>query len=103
MVALPETVLQFGSGRFLRGFADLFISHGNAGGQAVGRVVIVQSTGDGRAAGVNQGGGRYHGVVRGGGGGAGVGRGGGCATASAGRGTPRPSGPRCWTWPRRPG
>ena len=65
MTALPETVLQFGSGRFLRGFADLFISHGNAGGQAVGRVVIVQSTGDTRAAGLNQGGGRYHVVVRG--------------------------------------
>ncbi len=65
MVALPETVLQFGSGRFLRGFADLFISHGNAGGQAVGRVVVVQSTGDGRAAGLNQSGGRYHVVVRG--------------------------------------
>jgi tagaturonate reductase len=65
MVALPETVLQFGSGRFLRGFADLLISHGNAGGQAVGRVVIVQSTGDARAAGLNQGGGRYHVVIRG--------------------------------------
>ena len=65
MVALPETVLQFGSGRFLRGFADLFISHGNAGGQAVGRVVVVQSTGDARATGLNQGGGRYHVVVRG--------------------------------------
>jgi tagaturonate reductase len=65
MVALPETVLQFGSGRFLRGFADLFISHGNAGGQAVGKVVIVQSTGDGRAAGLNSGHGRYHVVVRG--------------------------------------
>ena len=65
MPPLPETVLQFGSGRFLRGFADLFISHGNAGGQAVGRVVIVQSTGDARAAGLNQGGGRYHVVVRG--------------------------------------
>ena len=65
MVALPETVLQFGSGRFLRGFADLFISHANAGGQKVGRVVIVQSTGDARAAGLNQGAGRYHVVVRG--------------------------------------
>ena len=65
MVALPETVLQFGSGRFLRGFADLFISHANTGGQNIGRVVIVQSTGDARAAGLNQGGGRYHVVVRG--------------------------------------
>lgn len=65
MPTQPERVLQFGSGRFLRGFADLFISHANAEGQSIGRVVIVQSTGDGRAAGLNQGGGRYHVVIRG--------------------------------------
>jgi tagaturonate reductase len=64
-MSLPETVLQFGSGRFLRAFADLFISHGNAQGQAVGKVVIVQSTGTERAGGLNQQGGRYHVVVRG--------------------------------------
>lgn len=44
MTGLPETILQFGSGRFLRAFADLFIHHANAQGQDVGRVVIVQST-----------------------------------------------------------
>lgn len=65
MSALPETVLQFGSGRFLRAFADLFISHGNAQGQNIGRVVIVQSTGSERAGGLNQQGGKYHVVVRG--------------------------------------
>lgn len=65
MPALPETILQFGSGRFLRGFADLFIQHGNAAGQNVGRVVIVQSTGDGRADGLNKQDGKYHVVVRG--------------------------------------
>lgn len=65
MSALPETVLQFGSGRFLRAFADLFISHGNAQGQNVGKVVIVQSTGTERAGGLNQQGGKYHVVVRG--------------------------------------
>ena len=65
MSPLPETVLQFGSGRFLRAFADLFISHGNAQGQNVGKVVIVQSTGTERAGGLNQQGGKYHVVVRG--------------------------------------
>src|SRR5262245_43019123 len=62
---LPETILQFGSGRFLRAFADLFIHHANQQGQAVGRVVIVQSTGAGRAGSLNAGGGRYHVLIRG--------------------------------------
>lgn len=62
---LPETVLQFGSGRFLRAFADLFIHHANTSGQAVGRIVVVQSTGGDRAGGLNQQGGKYHVGVRG--------------------------------------
>src|SRR5215207_8277502 len=62
---LPETILQFGSGRFLRAFADLFIHQANQQGQAVGRVVIVQSTGDDRAGGLNRQGGKVHIVVRG--------------------------------------
>jgi len=41
---LPETVLQFGAGRFLRAFVDRFIQNANDEGQAVGRVVVVQST-----------------------------------------------------------
>src|SRR5688572_20030348 len=65
MAMLPETVMQFGSGRFLRAFADLFIHHANLAGQGVGRVVIVQSTGAGRADGLNAQDGRYHVVVRG--------------------------------------
>src|SRR5262245_37987934 len=65
MTSLPETVLQFGSGRFLRAFADLFIHRANESGQNVGRVVIVQSTGGERASGLNQQSGRYHVVVRG--------------------------------------
>ncbi|HET6575871.1 MAG TPA: altronate dehydrogenase [Fimbriiglobus sp.] len=65
MPSLPETILQFGSGRFLRAFADLFVHHGNEQGQAVGKIVVVQSTGDGRAGGLNAQGGRYHVVVRG--------------------------------------
>ncbi|MGL4553346.1 MAG: altronate dehydrogenase [Gemmataceae bacterium] len=62
---LPETILQFGSGRFLRAFADLLIHHANNAGPAVGRVVIVQSTGGGRAGSLNAGSGRYHVLVRG--------------------------------------
>jgi tagaturonate reductase len=65
MDTLPETVLQFGSGRFLRAFADLFIHQANRDGQAVGRVVVVQSTGGGRADALRRQGGRYHVVVRG--------------------------------------
>jgi tagaturonate reductase len=62
---LPETILQFGSGRFLRAFFDLFVHHANEQGQGVGRIVVVQSTGDGRAGGLNKQGGKYHVVVRG--------------------------------------
>src|SRR4051794_10245060 len=65
MNSLPETVLQFGSGKFLRGFADLFIHQANEAGRAVGRVVVAQSTGDERANLLNRQGGRYHVVVRG--------------------------------------
>src|SRR6185295_3382804 len=65
MNPLPETILQFGAGNFLRAFADLFIHQANQQGQNVGRVVIVQSTGDDRAGGLNKQGGRYHVVVRG--------------------------------------
>src|SRR5687768_4977062 len=65
MPALPETVLQFGAGRFLRAFADLFIHQANARGAAVGRIVVVQSTGGDRAGGLNSQSGRYHVVVRG--------------------------------------
>jgi tagaturonate reductase len=62
---LPETVLQFGSGKFLRGFADCFIHEANLNGQEVGRVVVVQTTGDSRANLFNQQNGRYHVLIRG--------------------------------------
>jgi tagaturonate reductase len=65
MSQLPETVLQFGSGRFLRAFADLFIHQANQTANPVGKVVIVQSTGGQRAGGLNSQAGRYHVVVRG--------------------------------------
>lgn len=46
---LPETVLQFGAGRFLRAFVDRFIQQANDSGQGVGRVVVVQRDLDARA------------------------------------------------------
>lgn len=65
MTTLSETILQFGAGRFLRAFADLFIHQANEEGQNVGRIVVVQSTGDERAAALNRQHGRYHVAVRG--------------------------------------
>lgn len=65
MAAPTESVLQFGSGRFLRAFADLFIHEARQGGQPIGRVVVVQSTGAGRARLFNDRGGRYRVRVRG--------------------------------------
>jgi tagaturonate reductase len=60
-----ETILQFGAGRFLRAFADLFIHQANEAGQNIGRIVVVQSTGDERAAALNRQKGCYHVAVRG--------------------------------------
>jgi tagaturonate reductase len=62
---LPETILQFGAGNFLRAFVDLFVQEANDAGQAVGRVVVVQSTDSGRAAALAGRGGRYHVLIRG--------------------------------------
>lgn len=62
---LPETILQFGAGNFLRAFADMFVHQANELGQKIGRIVVVQSTGDGRASLLNQQAGKYHVIVRG--------------------------------------
>lgn len=61
----PESVLQFGAGNFLRAFADLILGQAACPGGILGRVVVVQSTGDDRAKLLNQSGGRYHVVIRG--------------------------------------
>lgn len=60
-----ETILQFGAGRFLRAFADFLIHQANQAGQAVGRIVVVQSTGDDRAGALNRQLGRYRVLIRG--------------------------------------
>jgi tagaturonate reductase len=44
---LPEKVLQFGTGAFLRGLADYFIDKANRRGVFNGRIVVVKSTDDG--------------------------------------------------------
>lgn len=64
-MSLPETILQFGAGNFLRAFADLFISDANRGANPPGRIVVVQTTGIERAQAINRAGGRYHVAVRG--------------------------------------
>jgi len=49
----PETVLQFGTGGFLRGFVDAFLDAALRDGLYGGRVVVVGSTGSGRTAALN--------------------------------------------------
>src|ERR1051325_6118005 len=49
MTTLPETILQFGPGRFLRAFIDRFVHQANEAGQNVGRIVVVQREHDSRA------------------------------------------------------
>lgn len=65
MPELGETILQFGTGKFLRAFVDLFVHELNEEGHRAGRVVVVQSTATGRAEAFNAAGGRYHVTVRG--------------------------------------
>lgn len=60
-----ETVLQFGTGRFLRAFADLFMQEANEGSAPAGSVAAVQSTGTDRAEALDRRGGRFHVAVRG--------------------------------------
>jgi len=63
---LPESILQFGTGKFLRCFVDLFVDEANRGcGEPAGRVVALQSTGAERAATINRQQGRYHVAIRG--------------------------------------
>ena len=59
MLALPEKVLQFGTGGFLRGFCDFFIDEANRAGEFGGRVVMVGSTGSERTKLLNEQGGLY--------------------------------------------
>src|SRR5689334_21112129 len=51
---LPEKVMQFGTGAFLRGFAEYFIDEANRCGMFGGSVVAVSSTGSQRDALLNE-------------------------------------------------
>ncbi|MEX0747282.1 MAG: tagaturonate reductase [Rhodothermales bacterium] len=64
-VDLPEKVIQFGTGAFLRAFADAFIDQANRAGGFCGRVVAVESTGSGRSVALNDQDGLYTLCVRG--------------------------------------
>src|SRR4029077_18758287 len=47
-LALPEKVAQFGTGAFLRGFAEYFIDEATRRGEFNGSVVAISSTGSSR-------------------------------------------------------
>jgi tagaturonate reductase len=65
MTIHPETILQFGAGRFLRAFVDRFVQNCNDAGHAVGSVVVVQSTPGSRVETINRSGEGFHVLVRG--------------------------------------
>src|ERR1700689_3669601 len=50
MFSTPETILQIGSGAFLKGFVEDFVQLANIAGDPVGRVVSVQRKSDHRSA-----------------------------------------------------
>lgn len=64
-VQLPEKVLQFGEGNFLRGFVDWMIGRLNAGGKFKGRVAVVQPIAQGLADKLNEQDGMYTVLLRG--------------------------------------
>src|SRR5690349_194100 len=65
MPPLPETILQFGAGRFLRAFVDRFVHQANESGQNVGRIVVVQRSPADRPALLNKSRNGYRVLVRG--------------------------------------
>ena len=62
---MKETVLQFGTGNFLRGFADYFIDAMNKQGIYDGKTVIVSPTDSGAVESINSQNGRYNLILRG--------------------------------------
>ncbi len=64
-IGMEETILQFGTGRFLRCFIGLFAEELNAGPVPAGRIVAVQSTGSDRAREINGRGGVFSAAIRG--------------------------------------
>jgi len=62
---MPESVLQFGTGKFLRCFADLFLHETLDVEPSTGPIVALQSTGAERAMQINRQEGRYRVAIRG--------------------------------------
>src|ERR1700694_5937483 len=65
LLDLPERVVQFGTGAFLRGFVEFFIDEANRKGLFAGRIVAVGSMASGRDARINEQDGLYTLVARG--------------------------------------
>lgn len=65
MSELPEKVVQFGTGAFLRGFVEYFIDAANRSGKFNGRIVAIGSTPSGRDRRINDQHGRYTLAIRG--------------------------------------
>ncbi len=62
---MKETIIQFGSGNFLRGFADHFIHILNEKGLYDGKIVIIQPTKGGKTSILNEQNGKYNLFLRG--------------------------------------
>src|SRR5689334_9750357 len=54
VLELPEKVVQFGTGAFLRGFAEYFVGEANRQGVFDGSIVAVSSTGSSRDVTLNE-------------------------------------------------
>jgi tagaturonate reductase len=65
LLDLPERVVQFGTGAFLRGFVDAFLDDANRRGSFGGRVVAIGSTRSGREHALNAQDGLYTLILRG--------------------------------------
>ncbi|MBQ8624125.1 MAG: tagaturonate reductase [Oscillospiraceae bacterium] len=62
---MTERIIQFGSGGFLRSFADVFVHQMNEKGLFNGSVVVVQPTPNGKASLFNEQNGEFHQILRG--------------------------------------
>ena len=62
---MKETILQFGTGNFLRGFADYFINELNKQGLYGGKIVVVSPTNSKAVEKINSQNGRYNLILRG--------------------------------------
>lgn len=62
---MEDTILQFGTGRFLRCFVGIFVQQLNESPTPIGRIVAVQSTGADRAEQINATGGLIRAAIRG--------------------------------------